>query len=256
VARNEFSQTPPGYVRLQVDDTFALSTVNFPTSVVSGNRYLDNTLLKQSLQCTRECGCHRSTCTEINGPAITAYDIVAQPVTSPKLLKALPFISNANSVSYDVPLDVDLVLGLPFYSSKVLDKWLNRERFHEWPSKALQDKIAAMIGYVVPVGHKSSPVRNIEWRISYTTAEKKLVRSMNNVQVKLYVVLKLVQKERFKPVCPNFTSYMVKNLVFWVLEQTPISRFTPHNLVDNIMSALRILKAFLTNNILPCYMIP
>ena len=259
VARNKFTQTPPGYVRLQVDDSFTGATgIPLRTSLVSGKRYLDNTAIKQFLQnMCEEKQYPRNT--EINGPAVTSYGAGSRFMqVLPELLKALPFFSNATLRlgNNGQNGDTDVVIGLPFYSSKILDNWLNRERLHEWPSKALQDKIAAMMGYVVPVGHKSSPVRNTEWRISYTTAEKKLVRSMNNVQVKLYVVLKLVRKERLKPVCPNFTSYMVKNLVFWVLELTPISRFTPHNLVDIIMSALRILKRFLTNNILPCYIIP
>jgi len=253
VARNEFTQTPPGYVRLQIDDSIAAMLNETLSSVLSGKRYLDSAAYKQLIHNVGEM--HYPGSAEINGPAVTTYETGNRLRQEHKEhLRAFIFTSNENT--FPLGLGNDIVAGLPFYSSKVLDKWLNRERFHEWPSKALQDKIAAMMGYVVPVGSKSSPVRNIEWRISYTTAEKKLVRSMNNVQVKLYVVLKLVRKERLKPACPNFTSYMVKNLVFWVLELTPISRFTPHNLVDIIVSALRILKRFLTNNILPCYMIP
>jgi len=79
---------------------------------------------------------------------------------------------------------------------------------------------------------------------------------MNDVQVKLYVVLKFVQKDRLKPICQNFTSYMVKNLVFWVLEKTPMRNLTPETLVDRILTAFWHLKQFLENKFLPCYMIP
>ena len=108
-----------------------------------------------------------------------------------------------------------------------------------------------MEGYVVPVGHKFSKHKDNEWRISYTTAEKKLVRSMNGVQVKVYVV----QKDRLKPVCKNFSSYMVKNLVFWLLEMTSISDFTPETLVDRILSAFYYLQQCLEFKYLPCYII-
>jgi len=151
---------------------------------------------------------------------------------------------------------VDTVLALPFVSQNVLEKWMDRERHHEWPPRALQTKISTMIGYVVPVGHKFSQNKDIEWRISYTTAEKKLVRSMNDVQVKLYVVLKFVQKDRLKPVCKNLTSYMVKNLVYWVLEETPMRDLTPDTLVDQILTAFWLMNQFLEIKILPCYMIP
>jgi len=79
---------------------------------------------------------------------------------------------------------------------------------------------------------------------------------MNDLQVKVYVVLKFVQKDRLKPVCQNFTSYMVKNLVFWVLEETPMRDLTPETLVDRILTAFRHLKQFLENKFLPCYIIP
>ena len=250
VARNEFSQTPPGYVRLQVDDSsysFPITENWLPTSVADGKRYLDSEATKYLLKVDFDSADQFAMDSEINGPAVTSlprYNYLFYRI--PETLK------NIDSIRFET----DCVLGLQFYSSKILEKWLSRERYHEWPSKELQDKIGAMNGYVVPVGHKFSPNKNVEWRISYTTAEKKLVRNMNNVQVKLYVVFKFIRKERLKPVCPNFTSYMVKNLVFWVLELTPESEFTPHNLVEIIMSALRILKRFLTNNVLPCYMIP
>jgi len=152
--------------------------------------------------------------------------------------------------------DGDIVFALPFFSTSILNKWQRRERHYEWPSRSLQREISTMIGYVVPVGHKFSQYKDIEWRISYTTAERKLVESMNDVQVKVYVVLKFVQKYRLKPICKNFTSYMVKNLVFWVLELTPVENFTPATLIDKIMSAFHHLKQCIENNFLPCYMIP
>jgi len=79
---------------------------------------------------------------------------------------------------------------------------------------------------------------------------------MNDVQVKLYVVFKFVQRDRLKPICQNFNSYMVKNLVFWVLEETPMRSLTPETLVDRILTAFRDLKQFLENKFLPCYIIP
>jgi len=253
VVTNEYSRTKPGYVRLRVNSDFQYMKAlkyNLCTSMnEEGNVYLNSKGTKLFLG-SRQVPYHR----EINGPALTnvltGRDLFQ---VHPELLPDLSMLNNPGR--FVETEETDQVLGLPFFSSTCLDKWLKRERLHEWPSEALQNKIASMIGYVVPVGNKSSQEPDIEWRISYTTAEKELVRNMNNGQVKVYVVLKLVQKERLKPVCKNFTSYIVKNLVFWVLEKSPMSMFTPDTLVDGILSAFVMLKECLERKTLPCYMI-
>jgi len=79
---------------------------------------------------------------------------------------------------------------------------------------------------------------------------------MNDVQVKVYVVLKHIQKDRLKPVCKNVTSNMVKNLVFWSLKMTPMNHFTPETIVDRILSSFYYLQQCLEYKYLPCYMIP
>jgi len=226
VLQNEYTHTFPGYVRLRTDRPVRNHQRGLFSQrcIHTGNHYLSSLITMQALQ-------QWDPSDVINGPART----------------------NTGDV---FNIHMDIVLALPFVSLNVLEKWMGRERHHEWPPRALRRKISTMLGYVVPVGHKFSQNKDIEWRISYTTAEKKLVRSMNDVQVKMYVVLKFVQRDRLKPICQNFTSYMVKNLVFWVLEITPMRDLTPETLVDRTLTAFGHLKQFLENKFLPCYMIP
>jgi len=238
VLQNEYTHTFPGYVRLRADRPVRDQSCLFSQRCIhTGTHYLSSLITMQALY-------QDDPSDVINGPACTSNSIHTVEQTFGFKMNFLPKI------------DMDSVHALPFVSRNVLEKWIGRERHHEWPPRALQRTIFTMIGYVVPVGHKFSHNKDIEWRISYTTAEKKLVRSMNDVQVKLYVVLKFVQKDRLKPICQNFTSYMVKNLVFWVLEETPMRDLTPETLVDMILTAFRHLKQFLENKFLPCYMIP
>jgi len=242
VAQIDYSATKPGYVRLLVDSAFdkrKFIGIEFQSRSRDGNIYLSSQMT----------GIDK----DVNGPAVTTLPSMRERWRLSKWVKTLDVFSE-EFLSKKVQT-FDHVPGLPFYSTKVMDKWLTRKRLHEWPSKTLQKKIATMMGYVVPVGHKSSPNQDIEWRISYTTAEIKLVHNMDNVQVKLYVVLKLVHNDRLKPACGNFTSYMVKNLVFWVLEGTSIAEFTPDKIVDRIMDAFDLLKKCLKDRFLPCYMI-
>jgi len=236
--QNEYSNTFPGYVRIQTDCDVSESILRTSRSIDTGKHYLNNQLTLQEFQMS---GLPPGM---INGPALTAN----------WSLEWLPEF--ASKTLFERPVEGDMVLALPFFSATLLEKWLSRTRYHEWPSRRLQRKISQMVGYVVPVGHKFSTHKDIEWRISYTTAEKKLVLSMNDVQVKVYVVMKHIQKDRLKSVCKNFSSYMVKNLVFWSLEMTPTGDFTPETLVDRILSAFCYLKQCLENKFLPCYMIP
>jgi len=239
VLQNEYTHTSPGYVRLRADRPVRdhQGRLFSQRCIHTGTHYLSSLITMQALY-------QDDPSDVINGPACTSNSKHTVEQTFGFKMNFLPKIDNDN------------VLALPFVSLNVLEKWMGRERHHEWPPRALQRKIFTMIGYVVPVGHKLSENKNIEWRISYTTAEKKLVGSLNDVQVKLYVVLKFVQRDRLKPVCQNFTSYMVKNLVFWVLEETPMGDLTPETLVDRILTAFRHLKQFLENKFLPCYIIP
>jgi len=238
VLQNEYSNTFPGYVRLRADRAIRDHQRHLFSQrcIYTGKHYLSSLITMQAIY-------QDDPSDVINGPARTSNTISGVKHLFGFLVDVLK-------------VDVDIVLALPFVSINVMEKWMGRERRHEWPPRSLQRKISTMKGYVVPVGHKFSERKDIEWRISYTTAEKKLVRSMNDVQVKLYVVLKFVQKDRLKPVCKNFTSYMVKNLVFWVLEETPLRDLTPETLVDRILTAFCHLRQFLENKFLPCYLIP
>jgi len=244
VFQNEYTNTSPGYVRLYTNHAVSNAVSSCPylisqRCIDTGKHYLNSRLTVQELS-------KYAASNEINGPASTVNRLRCCTIGYEWMLEEL------NTTKFEG----DCVIALPFFSKSILDQWQRRERYHEWPSRSLKREISTMIGYVVPVGHKVSQNKDIEWRISYTTVEKKLVDNMNDVQVKLYVVLKFVQKDRLKPICKNFTSYMVKNLVFWVLELTPIGEYTPELLADRILSAFCHLKQCLEKCFLPCYMIP
>jgi len=257
VLQNEYSKTTPGYVRLLARIDFnEEDEVNMMLQSVtrrcffSWNNYMSSSLFSQHATDFMQT---------ISTNAMPLYDFVElhHMLNGPALTtRAITTMQFESGNVLELKQETDLVFGLPFYSHEVMAKWLKRKRNYEWPSTHLQTDISKMEGVVVPVGDKLSYESDIEWRISYTTAEKKLVHSMDDVQVKLYVVLKSVQKDRLKPSCKNFTSYMVKNIVFWVLEMTPITEFTPNKLMDIIMAALRLLRRYLKLLFLPCYMIP
>ncbi|XP_060569323.1 uncharacterized protein LOC132727762 [Ruditapes philippinarum] len=150
----------------------------------------------------------------------------------------------------------DNVIAIRYYTSTILREWAERSRQFDWPPPDVIEDVSTTEGYIVPVGHKFSEEQSLEWRICFTTGERKLVSSFNSTQLKLYVVLKMVVKDILKPVVDCVSSYMVKNIVFWVMEHNPTFVFTPSNLTKCVIHALWFLLHCLHNNNLPNYMIP
>jgi len=157
VLQNEYTDTFPGYVRLRADRPVRNHQRHLFSQrcIHTGRHYLSSLLTMQTLSLNDPRYL-------INGPACTS--------------------TADNNIDAKLKIDFDSVLALLFVSLNILEKWMGRERHHEWPPRALRRKIFTMTGYVVHVGHKFSEHKDVEWRISYTTAEKKLVRSMNDVQ--------------------------------------------------------------------------
>ena len=169
--QTEYTSTSPGYVRLYTDRDvtndpmvpFLVSKWCAKTDQYYLNCQLSNSEFKNTIAQTLPA--------EYSGPSVSYF---------PQGYKTACALLNKS-----LKIKNDNVLALPFFSATFLEKWLKRERHHEWPSRELQREISMMEGYVVPVGHKKSEHSDNEWRISYTTAEKKLVSNMNDVQVKV-----------------------------------------------------------------------
>ncbi|XP_053378709.1 uncharacterized protein LOC128548249 [Mercenaria mercenaria] len=131
-----------------------------------------------------------------------------------------------------------------------------RRRLYEWPSSDTIKEVSTTEGYVVPVGHKHSEEQNFEWRVCYTTGEQKLLGSLNEVPMKLYVLLKMINSCVIKGQVDCLSSYMIKNIVMWVSETCRTGIFTPNNLSRLVLQSLAFLRnCLLYSNFLPNYMI-
>ena len=71
-----------------------------------------------------------------------------------------------------------------------------------------------------------------EWRLCFNIGAQTLVDCLNDIQIKLYVLLKLVLAEMIEPLVDELTSFMMKNVVFWLAERNPQSLFTPVSLIQ------------------------
>lgn len=150
----------------------------------------------------------------------------------------------------------DMVITLPSYCCRILQNWFSRPREHDWPPECLRKAIQQMKGNLVAAGKKGSAIENLEWRFCFNKIELLLVESFNPTQVKLYKMLKMINADILKVNGHHITSYMIKNIIFWLAEKHPQSMFRPENLFRWIVKSLRLLKRSVKWNYLPYYMIP
>ncbi|VDH98511.1 Hypothetical predicted protein [Mytilus galloprovincialis] len=136
--------------------------------------------------------------------------------------------------------------------------WISRPRT-AWPSPELISKITSCGVLFVPIGCKGSINENIEWRISFSVAEKILIFSFSHTQLLCYAMLKILLKElvdRNEDLKGLLCSYYIKTLMFWISEETDPYLWRPDNIIPCFMACLKRLLYCVRYSILSHYFIP
>ncbi|XP_052083351.1 uncharacterized protein LOC127720671 isoform X4 [Mytilus californianus] len=136
--------------------------------------------------------------------------------------------------------------------------WVRRPRT-AWPSPELISKIISCGVLFVPIGCKGSINENIEWRISFSVAEKFLLFSFSHTQLLCYAMLKILLKElveKHEDLKGLLCSYFIKTLMFWISEETDPSVWRPDNILPCFMASLKRLLYCVRYSILSHYFIP
>ncbi|XP_052102994.1 uncharacterized protein LOC127736485 [Mytilus californianus] len=118
-------------------------------------------------------------------------------------------------------------------------QWIDRPR-STWPDYKLVTTVVQYGVLFVPIGCKNSPSEDIEWRISFSMAEKQLICSFAHSQLLCYALLKVVLKDIIKPnhgdlIC----SYFLKTIMFWLCEESNPSEWKPERTISCFMKCLR-----------------
>ena len=165
------------------------------------------------------------------------------------LIKHGPSMSNTQEKDYVM---AELCKEIPVQCKA----WLHRPHPAGWPSPQLLSQTQQHGIFLLPVGHPESENSSEEWRFSPSLMERQLMFSLNIIQLKVYILLKLVKNTLFKPiVSDHLTSFHCKTILLFTIENTPQSIWTEHNLLLGFLLALNSLRRFLMCAYCPHYIV-
>ena len=139
-------------------------------------------------------------------------------------------------------------------------EWIRRPRHHEWPTSHDISTIVDFGCHLVPVGHPNSETKTLEWRISFSVAERTLVWSFNHVQMQCYAVMKIILKEFIKKRCSSqnqiLCSYFIKTFLFWKYEETDLNFWSTSIFTECINYLLTEFYKCIHDGVLRHYFLP
>ncbi|XP_052791912.1 uncharacterized protein LOC128226054 [Mya arenaria] len=162
------------------------------------------------------------------------------------------------STSFDEMIDIVLAFKCKVVPPEVY-RWFHRPRRGHWPTPEMMQAASECSCFLIPDGHFESLNNNIEWRISPSQIERILVFNFTIVQLKCYVVLKMIKKhimEHYLSHNSKLTSFHCKTVMFFTLERVSPAEWREDRLIECIGYCLQTLQMFLIRGHLPHYIIP
>ncbi|XP_052679189.1 uncharacterized protein LOC128159990 [Crassostrea angulata] len=134
------------------------------------------------------------------------------------------------------------------------------DRCHSWPDSEVVHDIVRNGCHFVAIGHPLGTNENLQWRISFSLAEYKLVNSMNQSQFLIYGLLKIFLKEVINQQSEEtnklLCSYHMKTTVFWAIQQNTLTHWCPQNLLAGFWVCFKLLLKWVHEGICPNFFIP
>ncbi|XP_062600458.1 uncharacterized protein LOC134262085, partial [Saccostrea cucullata] len=134
------------------------------------------------------------------------------------------------------------------------------DRCHFWPPPHFVDDIVKNGCHFVAIGHNLGCNEDLEWRISFSLAEQKLVYAMNHCQFLTYGLLKLFLTEiinnRVGDDDKLLCSYHMKTAVFWVIQQNTMPHWCPQNVLGCFWVCFKLILKWVYEGDCPNFFIP
>ncbi|XP_052683591.1 uncharacterized protein LOC128163940 [Crassostrea angulata] len=163
----------------------------------------------------------------------------------------------ANAFIDEIETDCALCFQCSYWS-RLTCYWRKRCTLHNWPPNYVFDDILGNGCHLVPVGNKNAADENeLDWRLSFSQAEQKLVYSMNHTQFLCYGLLKIFLKEVINLDIdePFMCSYFVKTTMFWLIQIGHIT-WCPNNVLDCCWKCFKYLLQSVHRGVFPNFFVP
>ncbi|XP_052076788.1 uncharacterized protein LOC127714793 [Mytilus californianus] len=137
-------------------------------------------------------------------------------------------------------------------------QWIIRST-NSWPGYDITQSIVKHGILFVPIGVKGSIKEDLEWRISFSVAEKLLIYTFTHTQLSCYAVFKILLKDviDLDIDCKGLIcSYFMKTIIFWISEEISTSIWKPKNLISCFMRCFRRLIYCVEYSVCPHFFIP
>lgn len=135
-----------------------------------------------------------------------------------------------------------------------------KDRCHSWPDPQVVNDIIRGGCHFVAIGHPLGQYEDIEWRTSFSQAERKCVYAMNHCQFLTYGLLKLFLKEvinqQLQETNELLCSYHIKTAILWVVQQNTLPKWCPQNLLVGFWTCFKLLIKWVYEGICPNFFIP
>ena len=157
---------------------------------------------------------------------------------------------------------IDIVFSLrhPRWPDVALE-WIHRSREHGWPSEDLVTEVVEAGCHLVEKPHPENlEVCKMQWRLSFSVAERILLNNASREQLYTYHVMRLIKNQIAKQFtdnkCQTFLStYHFKTLMLWAFEKEPALFWNPENLETSINILLWRMIGWMEMKLCPSYFI-
>ncbi|XP_056013677.1 uncharacterized protein LOC130052532 [Ostrea edulis] len=133
--------------------------------------------------------------------------------------------------------------------------WVDRCLIRTWPSRSVLQSITDEGFHLVPIANRQTHENSdLEWRISFSQAEQKLVYYMNHCQFLCYGILKIILKEVISD--DLLCSYCMKTILFWRIQESSSTPWLPSTLLQHVWFCFKFLMQCVYTGYLPNFFIP
>ena len=140
-------------------------------------------------------------------------------------------------------------------------EWKDRPRQYGWPTQHDKENIESFGYHLIPIGHPLSTNSSLEWKLSFSIAERTLVWSFNHTQIQCYALMKLILKEFIKTNCSEkhkdvLCSYFIKNILILAVRNNRSIFWQATNLSGSMIYLLHEFYISIESGVLRHYFIP